>query len=522
MVTADSRGHGFEGHALAGETLAAILHICQKMISERDLDTLLDLIAVEAARLLNAERASLFLVDTATDELVSKVAMGSRDVIRIEASQGVAGHVFQTGETVAVADAYSDPRFFQQVDTKSGFRTRSLLAVPLTGRDGERIGTFEMLNKRDGSFTTTDAQILRSLAATAALSIQNAQLILELKRHRETLENENRNLMREIGGRMARIQVLGASEPIAQLREMIAKIADADVTVLVTGESGTGKDLVARSIHYASPRARGPYVALNCAALPETLVETELFGVEKGVATGVERRAGKFEAADGGTLFLDEIGDLSLTAQAKILRVLQDRMVERIGSHKPVSVDVRVIAATNKNLDSEIAEGRFREDLYYRLNVIHLRTPALREIREDIPLLAKHFATEVAREMRRQEITLPPAVMRKLTEFDWPGNARQLQNEMRRLVVCAQGGQATVLDMSEGLQRGNAAAASNGPAKRGNLQDEIEELERTRIREALEATRFNQQQTARRLGLSRQGLINKLKRYGIRAGAAEE
>lgn len=510
--------------------LNAILEICQKIISERDLDTLLDLITEEAARLLDAERASLFLLDRERNELVSKVAMGSAEVIRIGASQGVAGHVATTGETVSVDDAYSDPRFYQAVDRVSGFHTRNLLAVPLVGRDGERIGAFELLNKREGAFTASDAGVLRGLAATAALSIQNAQLIAELNRHKSALETENRNLMREIGGRLGQRALMGSSAAVSQLREMIERIADADVTVLITGESGTGKDLVARSIHYASPRARGPYVALNCAALPETLVETELFGVEKGVATGVERRAGKFEAADGGTLFLDEIGDLSLTAQAKILRVLQERTVERIGSHKPLAVDVRVVAATNKNLEEEIRQNRFREDLFYRLNVIHLRTPSLREIREDIPLLARHFIAEAARELRRPEVTATGAVMDRLVNYAWPGNVRQLQNEMRRLVVCAPKRDARVEDLSEVVRNGgpNLAGASPVPAAPAqrpqgqSLQDEIEELEKRRIREMLTACRNNQQQTARRLGLSRQGLINKLKRYGITSSAGDE
>ncbi len=212
---------------------------------------------------------------------------------------------------ITVNDAYSDPRFFHGVDDDTGYRTRNMLALPLAGADGEIIGAFEILNKRVGKYTAEDTEIALSLGANAALAIQNALMIGELRRHRATLETENRNLLREIGGRLPAQSLLGMSAPIEALRTMITRVADADVTILITGESGTGKDLVARSVHYASPRARGPFVALNCAALPETLVETELFGVEKGVATGVDRRMGKFEAAHGGTLFLDEIGELA-------------------------------------------------------------------------------------------------------------------------------------------------------------------------------------------------------------------
>jgi Nif-specific regulatory protein len=498
--------------------LAAILRLCQRMNSERDLNTLLDLVAVEAARLLDCERSSIFLFTPKRDELVSRVALGSDRTIRVRLGVGLAGTVAATGEPVVVDDAYGDPRFFQGVDQDTGYRTRNVLAVPLAGAGGEIIGAFEILNKRQGSYTAEDREIVLSLAANAALAIQNAQLINELKQHRAALETENRNLLREIGGRLPAQSLLGASAPIESLRNMIGRIADSDVTILITGESGTGKDLVARSVHYASPRARGPFVAMNCAALPETLVETELFGVEKGVATGVDRRIGKFEAADGGTLFLDEIGDLPLLAQAKILRVLQERVIERIGGRSPIPVDVRIVAATNKDVEGAIAKGQFREDLYYRLNVFRLRTPALREIREDIPLLAAWFLSEAAREMRRPRAELSAEALAALEAYNWPGNVRQLQNEIRRAVVYSRGPLIELSDLSESLQgsprAGEARLASAAPL---SLGEEVEALEKTRIREALSSCGFNQARTARKLGLSRQGLINKLKRYGITA-----
>lgn len=502
------------------QKLASILRLCQRMNSERDLNSLLDLVVLEAARLLDCERASIFLFTPARDELVSKVALGSEQTIRVRAGVGIAGAVAAAGELVIVNDAYQDPRFFQGVDDDTGYRTRNVLALPLIGADAEIIGAFEILNKRSGTYTAEDAEIALSLGANAALAIQNAQMIGELRRHRTTLEAENRNLLREIGGRLPAQSLLGMSAPIDALRSMIARVADADVTILITGESGTGKDLVARSVHFASPRARGPFVALNCAALPETLVETELFGVEKGVATGVDRRMGKFEAANGGTLFLDEIGDLPLLAQAKILRVLQERSVERIGGRNQIPVDVRIVAATNKDVEGAIAKGQFREDLYYRLNVVRLRTPALREIRDDIPLLAAYFLSEAAREMKRPAAELSAAALAAVQAYSWPGNVRQLQNEMRRATVYARGTLITAADLSEALQAVPAAdpsARATDRSARLSLPEEVEELEKVRIREALSACRFNQVRTARKLGLSRQGLINKLKRYGINA-----
>jgi len=245
------------------------------------------------------------------------------------------------------------------------------------------------------------------------------------------------------------------------------------------------------------------------------LLESELFGIEKGVATGVQPRLGQFQKADGGTLFLDEIGDLSLTAQAKILRVLQERVVDRVGGRAPVPVDVRLLAATNKDLEAEIAKGNFREDLYYRIKVIHIHMPPLREIREEIPLLANHFLKEYCRETGRGALEFSPAVLRKLAASPWPGNVRQLRNEVMRLAACARGERIVEEDLWEGLPEPARAVAAAAPVKLQSLKTAVEDLERRMLHEALAETRNNQQQAARRLGLSRQGLINKMKRYGI-------
>ena len=491
------------------DRLAAVLRICQRMNSQRDLPQLLDLVAEEAARLLDADRASIFLLSEDGSELTSRVALGSMQIIRFASNLGIAGSVVSTGEAVVVHDTYSDPRFYKDVDNSTGYRTRNLLAVPLTAVDGRVIGAFEILNKRDGRFQDDDVQLVKSLAANAAIAIQTAQLIAELDSRRLTLEHKNRNLWREVGGKLPSQLLLGTHPRMEELRRMIARIADTGVTVLITGESGTGKDLAARSIHFASPRAAHPFVALNCAALPEALLETELFGVEKGVATGVDRRAGKFESAQGGTIFLDEIGDLSLAAQAKILRVLQDHVVERIGGRANIAVDVRVIAATNKDLTAAMKRGEFRDDLYYRLNVVHLKTPALREMPADIPALANALLLRISSEMKRTAPPLSPAAVHVLQHCSWPGNVRQLENELRRAAIIARGPEIEPADFSEEL-----TIAAPNPAS--GLQRELEDLELRRIQESLTANGNNQQRTAKALGLSRQGLINKLKRYGIR------
>ena len=499
------------------ERLAAILAICQKMNSERDLGSLLDLVAREATSLLDCDRASIFLLDRERNELWSKVALGSDEILRFDARFGIAGSAALTGQSVNVTDAYSDPRFYTAIDDKTGYHTHNVLAVAMRNQKREIIGAFEVLNKQAGSFTTRDEESLTALASHAAIAIETAQLIGELRRNQDELAQQNAHLWREVESRYSTHGIIGTGLRIQQVVRLIERIRDSLVNVLITGESGTGKELVAKAIHYTSPRVRKPFVALNCAALPETLVESELFGIEKGVATGVNPRVGHFQQADGGTLFLDEIGDLSLTAQAKILRVLQERVVERVGGRTSIPVDVRVLAATNKDLEGEIAKQAFREDLYYRIKVIHIHMPPLREIREEIPLLANHFLKEYCKESGRGGMEFSPGVIRKLAGAPWPGNVRQLRNEVMRLAACARGLVIEDDDLLEGLPSTDALpqAPAAKPLKLESLKKAVADLEHRMIAEALQSTRNNQQQAAKVLGLSRQGLINKMKRYSI-------
>ena len=260
-------------------------------------------------------------------------------------------------------------------------------------------------------------------------------------------------------------------------------------------------------------------MAINCAALPESLVESELFGIEKGVATQVERRIGKFEEANGGTLFLDEIGDLSQSAQVKILRVLQERILERVGGRAGIPVDVRVLAATNADLDRAIKEGKFRSDLYYRLKVVTIHTPPLRDIREDIPLLARAFLHRYCQAMGKTQKSLTPGALRCLTSHDWPGNVRELENEIKRLVVSTRRTAIAEEDLAETIRAGaNQAGPTAGLAVR-SVKKAVEELEKRLIADALQRCRGNQVQAAKLLGLSRQGLIKKIARYGLKASA---
>jgi Nif-specific regulatory protein len=501
------------------EKLAAILSICRKMNSERELGPLLDLIAREATHLLDCDRASIFLLDRDRRELWSKVALGSDELLRFDARLGIAGEAVTHGRIVNVPDAYHDSRFYNAIDDQTGYRTRNVLAVPLRNHEAGILGAFEVLNKRAGSFTRRDEETLESLAAHAATAIETAQLIADLRRGQDRLADENAGLRREVESLYSTHGIVGSGPKIQNVVRLIERIRDSAVNVLITGESGTGKEMAAKAVHYTSPRARKPFVALNCAALPETLVESELFGIERGVATGVNPREGQFQKANGGTLFLDEIGDLSLAAQAKILRVLQERVVERVGGRTALPVDVRLLAATNKDLESEIARGAFREDLYYRIKVIHIHMPALREMPDEIPLLANHFLKKYCDETGRPAHQFAPGVIRRLCALPWPGNVRQLRNDVIRMAACSRGTVIEEQDLWEGLPQGEPAARSTPSAAKPNrppsLKDAVESLEREMISDALISTRNNQQQAARLLGLSRQGLINKMKRYSL-------
>ncbi len=349
------------------------------------------------------------------------------------------------------------------------------------------------------------------------------------------LASENRELRERLSAQGAAgggHGIIGRSAPMHELVEMIATVAPSEATVLITGESGTGKELVARALHAASHRAARQMVTVNCAALTETLLESELFGHERGAFTGADRRReGRFVQADGGTLFLDEIGEMPLTLQAKLLRALQQGEVQRVGSDTPLTVDVRVIAATNRDLREEAAAGRFREDLYYRLNVIALHVPALRERAGDVPLLAAFFLDRYTEKNRKHLKGFTPQAMDLLLRHDWPGNVRELENAIERAVILATGDYVTERELplhlgsagnggaGAGGAAGGGAGAGNAPADGDGLAPyaglSLEDLERRAIIATLRETGDNKSEAARRLGITRATLHNKLKKYDL-------
>ena len=379
------------------DRLRAILNVCKRMTSVGDVISLLELITIETKALLKADRVSIFLLDREKCELWSVISQEKR-IMRLDARLGIAGSVAMTGQTINVADAYEHPLFYKELDLQTGYRTRTLLAVPLRDLKGEIIGVGEAINKSEGMFTDEDAEMLQTLAAHVSDTIETTQLERQLQDYPLEKESDRRP---DIGSGFSTQNIMGMSYRIQSIIRLIDQIRDCSVDVLIEGESGTGKELVAKALHHSSPRAKHPFVAVNCAALPDNLVEAELFGIEKGVATGVDRRIGKFEEAHGGTLFLDEIGDLSLPAQAKILRVLQERSVDRVGGRGSVPLDVRIIAATNQNLEAAIREHTFREDLYYRLKVIHIQNVIASRCSGRYPRIGQSLLVQVLQDDER-------------------------------------------------------------------------------------------------------------------------
>ena len=482
------------------------------------IDELLLCMAQEGARALEAQRCTVWVLDEQTDELYSRVAMGITDrQLRMPKDSGIAGDTLRTGQLSNVPDAAADPRFNTILGQNEEFHTRSLLSVPLVSRDSRPIGVFQVLNKyRDRPFSPDDERLAQTFASVVAVAIQNARQFESVKRDRDELDDENARLKLSLEGTFDLCEFVGNSSGILRVTEIARRVSDTDVSVLVTGESGTGKTLLAKCLHTHSHRRNKPFVEFNCAAIPETLLEAELFGIEKGIATGVDRRMGKLEAADGGTIFLDEIADMSLATQAKILRVVQEKRFEPVGSRETRQVDVRIISATHRDLQREIEGGRFREDLYYRLNVVTLHLPPLRERREDIPALAAHILDRLSKRFGARPRRLSDGAVARFMAYAWPGNVREMENELARaLVLAADSPGLGEDDLSDKLRRAAQAPGQAAAVTTGTLPEQVEALERRLIDQARLATGGNKSKAARLLGLSREGLRKKMARYRI-------
>jgi len=490
--------------------LEAVLEVSSRLYQADNMEKLLVEIAKAAARLLESDRASIFLWDRPNKLLVARPALGVGEELCIPDTTGVVGQVLRTGRPLRVSHERGQEKIFRGVDARLGYQTETLLCVPLRGRDGELFGVFEAVNKLDGDFTEEDEALLIRLAAQAAVALENTQ-------QREALL-QSRRLMSEQAAEG--IRLIGESPAIAALRSTIRRVAETDLAVLILGENGTGKEVVSRSIHYLSRRRDQPFVAVNCAALSETLLESELFGHEKGAFTDAhEARAGKFELARGGTLLLDEIGDLSPSGQAKLLRVLEDKVVVRVGGSASIATDTRVIAATNQNLAEMVRQRRFRQDLYFRLNVVTLVLPPLRERREDIVPLAEYFLQDFCRKARRKPPRLTAAARRRLQAHAWPGNVRELRNLMERLAYLSSEDRIDEPDLM--LVLDPLAQSAAGLPHDLSLSSATSRFQTEYIRRAIERCGGNVSNAARALGVHRSNLYRKMRQLGM-LGAGEE
>ncbi len=490
---------------ISEETLASLLEASAAINASLDLRATLQAIARTAAEVLDAEASCVLLLDRRRSKLVFAAAHGSEgeEIIgqEFDSDQGIAGRVVRTGKPLQVADVRKHPDFYKAIDDQTKFVTRGMLAAPLQYR-GAILGVVEVLNKRgDHDFSAQDLVILQVFGNLAAISASNAQT-------HDWLKRENRGLR---AGARRDAPIIGRSAALDGVMQLCERVAPTTSTVLLLGETGTGKELTARWIHARSPRAARPFIAINCAALPETLLESELFGHEAGAFTGAtEQKLGRFELADGGTLFLDEVGDVSLSTQVKLLRVLQEREFVRVGGTRTIACDVRIIAATNRDLKAAMNAETFREDLYYRLNVFPVRLPPLRERREDIPLLLDHFVSETSRELTKPKPALDPEATRLMCAYDWPGNIREMRNIIERAVLLCDSGVVTPAQLPREF---SAAGVELQPTASGSALDSHE---RAMIVKALQESGWNQTRAAQVLNISRDNLRYRLRKYSIR------
>ncbi len=474
--------------------------------SVQDPDQLLELIVAAATRMMGARASSLLLVDPHSRKLYFKVATGEKgtDVKRfqVEMGEGIAGHVAATGEALLIPEVARDPRWQPRISASIGFDTRSIACAPLKVND-EVIGVLEIIDKAGGGVLgAEDMPLLAVFAEVASVAIANARRI---DRDRKSI----RGLLTEMD---LRCEIVGESPAVRRVIAGALKVANAKTSTLIVGESGTGKELLARLIHRAGPRRDAPMVVLNCAALPAALLEDELFGHEKGAFTGaVARKIGKFELADGGTLFLDEIGEMSPAMQAKLLRILQEGVFYRLGGNESIPVDVRALAATHRDIEREVAEGRFREDLFYRLNVVQIRMPALRERREDIPLLAEHFLDLFRKERGGGPVSFTREALDRMQAYDWPGNVREMRNAIERAVVMGGSPEIMAEDLPSFAQSSNLAELHVGRS----FKEAVDAFKRDFLALNLRQSDGNRSLTARNLGLQRTYLSRLIAKYGL-------
>ena len=511
-----------------GLELLALHRITELIGSAVDLGGTLSRIFGVLSDTLRMERATLVLYEKVTHKLTIKASYGlsgaeiNRGVYRPD--EGVCGQIFQTCSPFVVPDIDSEPLFLNRTGARTKVRKNkiSFLGVPVMVQGKpEGVLTVDRLFGDDVSFE----EDIRFLTILATLIAQFLTLHREIEKKEAKLIEENASLKAKLHEQHGGHFIIGNSKPMQEIFSIIDKISSSNVTTLLLGESGTGKELVAKALHEGGNRKDKSFVKINCAALPETLLESELFGHEKGAYTGAHMsRPGRFELAHGGTIFLDEIGEMPLSLQAKMLRILQEKQFERIGGTKTFAVDVRIVAATNVSLEKAVVDGNFRADLYYRLNVVPIELPPLRDRKEDIPLLFSHFLAK-SNKRNAKTIKLTSELLDFITNYDWPGNVREMQNLVERMVILAEGDRLTIADLPTnifGHDRLKAIAPTevigsqtNRIGPEVNSRRSLQDIEREEIEMSLRRNGWVQVRAARELGLTERQIGYRIKKYGL-------
>lgn len=496
--------------------LTALYEISKLLGSSLNLKSNLRGVMRVLSEYLDMNMGTVALLSNSELSIISAHGMTEEEIKkgRYKLGEGIIGRVAKLGSPIVIPNIGDEPLFMNKTGARKTIKKENVafLCVPIKFKN-EVLGVLSV-DRLFGFKGISFEEDLRLLKIIASLIAQSAKLHMELEKEREAFTEEKEYLKLQLKGKYRVDNFIGQSESMQEVFESIHKVAPSLANVLLRGESGTGKELVAKAIHYMSLRAKGPFIKFNCASIPEGLLESELFGHEKGAFTGaMALRKGRFELSDRGTIFLDEIGDLPVTLQPKILRVLQEKEFERVGGEKTIKVDVRLIAATSRNLEDLVAEGKFREDLYYRLNVVPIYLPPLRARKEDIVLLSDHFLKKYNQE-NNKSIKISTEALNLFSEYEWPGNVRELENTVERLVVMSKGEVISRSDLPTTIREQSIKAkyASN---MTDNLPSTVEVIEKDKILDALNKTGWVQARAAKLLGITPRQIGYKIKRYGI-------
>ncbi len=495
--------------------LSLLFEVSQLLDKTMDLKQVISSVLNFIAENLGLYKGVITLLNRQTGEISIESSYGlsleEQKKGRYKIGEGITGRVIQTGEAAIIPKISHEPQFLNRTGSRKSLIEKevSFICVPI--RIGqETIGALS-IDKNYPDMTQMDSD-LQVLSVVCSMIAQGVKLRQNVEEERQVLMEENSRLKSEILEKFRPSNIIGRSHVMQEVFDLIAQVSQSDATVLVRGESGTGKELIAQAIHFNSKRADKPFIKVNCAALPDTVIESELFGHEKGAFTGaIATRKGRFEMADGGTLFLDEIGDLSPTTQVKLLRVLQEKEIERVGGSKTIKIDVRIITATNRNLEEALIQNTFREDLYYRLNVFPLHLPPLRERKSDILLLADTFIDKYNSRNGKHIKRISTSAINALMIYHWPGNVRELENVIERAVLLA----SSDVIMAHHLPPSLQTAETSGTAPTATLQDTMDRVEKELILDALKSTKGNYSKAATILGITERIMGLRIRKYNL-------